>query len=85
GGATLGYLLAFGGYSGTAPEQSDGTQLAIRAAAGALPVLCVLLAAVAVWFYPLTDARFRDIVAELAERETPEEKRARPTEEPGPA
>lgn len=85
GGATLGYLLAFGGYSGSAPEQSDGTQLAIRAAAGALPLLCALLAALAVWFYPLTDARFRDIVAELAEREASEEKRAQRTEEPGPA
>ncbi|MFF3500201.1 glycoside-pentoside-hexuronide (GPH):cation symporter [Streptomyces sp. NPDC003247] len=85
GGAALGYVLAFGGYVGSATVQSDEALTSIRMAAGLLPALCALLAAVAMRFYPLTDARFHDIVAELAERKAGEERRARRTDEPGPA
>ncbi|MDR6979645.1 glucuronide carrier protein [Streptomyces sp. 3330] len=68
-GAALGYLLAFGGYSGTTAVQSDGALTSIRLAAGVVPALCALVAALVMRWYPLSDARFREILADLAERE----------------
>ncbi|MEU4658718.1 glycoside-pentoside-hexuronide (GPH):cation symporter [Streptomyces sp. NPDC023723] len=85
GGAALGYILAFGGYAGSASAQSDGAVTSIRVAAGLLPALCALLAAAAMRFYPLTDSRFQDIVAELAERRAGRQQDARHPKDAGPA
>ena len=68
GGALAAYALAFGGYAAGAQVQSESAEWGIRAAAGLLPAAGALIAIVIMIFYPLTDARHRQIVAEIAER-----------------
>ncbi len=77
GAAVSAYALGVGGYTAAAAQQSEGAQTAIRFAAGAAPALCALLALGIMWFYPLTERRFQEIVEEIAARkeakEIPEE------------
>jgi glucuronide carrier protein len=68
GGALAAYALAIGGYVAGETGQSEGAELGIRFAVGALPALACVLAAVVMLFYPLTDARHREIVAEIEQR-----------------
>ncbi len=68
GGALAAYALAIGGYAAGSATQSTSAEWAIRGAAGALPALAALIAVAIIFFYPLTDARHREIVAEIAER-----------------
>jgi len=68
GGALAAYALAIGGYVAGSETQSASAEWAIRAAAGALPAVAALIAVIIIVFYPLTDARHREIVAEIAER-----------------
>jgi glucuronide carrier protein len=68
GGALAAYALAIGGYAAGVEMQSDSAEWGIRAAAGLLPAVAALIAIVIMFFYPLTDARHRQIVAEIAER-----------------
>ena len=67
GGGASGVILALGGYAaGTAVTEQAST--AIRAAVGWFPAVVVLLAVATMLAYPLTDEKYREIVAELAER-----------------
>jgi glucuronide carrier protein len=68
GGALAAYALAWGGYSSTAHVQSAHALLGIRAGAGLLPFIFALLALGIMLIYPLTDARHKEIVAEIAAR-----------------
>ena len=68
GGALAAYALAIGGYVAGVETQSESAEWGIRAAAGLLPAVAALIAIVIMFFYPLTDARHREIVAEIAER-----------------
>ena len=67
-GALAGYALAFGGFNAKLPEQSDSALVAIRALVGLGPAIFGLLGALIFLGYPLTDARFREIVRELQAR-----------------
>jgi glucuronide carrier protein len=67
-GAVAGYALAFGGFMAKAPEQPDSALLAIRGLVGLGPAIFGLLGALIFLAYPLTDARFREIVRELHAR-----------------
>jgi len=67
-GAVAGYALAFGGFVARAPEQSDSALLSIRGLVGLGPAIFALLGALIFLAYPLTDARFREIVRELHAR-----------------
>ena len=67
-GAVAGYALAFGGFMAKAPEQPDSALLAIRGLVGLGPAIFGLLGALIFLAYPLTDARFREIVTELHAR-----------------
>lgn len=68
GGALAAYALALGGYAAGVEAQSESAEWGIRAAAGLLPAAAALIAIVIMFFYPLTDARHRQIVAEIARR-----------------
>jgi glucuronide carrier protein len=68
GGAAAAYALSLGGYVAKAPEQSDAAVTAIRGAAGLVPAGFALLAALIMFTYPLTEARFTQMVREVRSR-----------------
>jgi glucuronide carrier protein len=68
GGALAAYALAWGGYTAGAAAQSAHAELGIRAGAGLIPVIASVIAVAIMFFYPLTDKRHAEIVAEIAER-----------------
>ncbi len=68
GAALAAYALALTGYDGAALEQTVETEWGIRAAAALLPGIATFLAAAIMCFYPLTDQRHAEIVAEIAAR-----------------
>ena len=68
GAAAASYTIGLGGYVAGAASQPDGAVAAIKTAAGLVPAAFILAAIVAVSAYPLTEARFREIVREVAER-----------------
>ncbi|MBT1003416.1 glucuronide transporter [Paenarthrobacter sp. DKR-5] len=70
GGALAAYALAWGGYAAGAGGQSEQAVWGIRAGAGLLPVVFTGLAMLVMIAYPLTDARHRTIVDEIAARRT---------------
>jgi glucuronide carrier protein len=68
GGAAAAYAIGLGGYVAKAPTQSDSALDTIRYTSGFFPAAFVLVAIGIMYFYPLTEARFTQIVAETAER-----------------
>ena len=69
GGAAAAYTLGFGGYvSGKHVVQTDSAIHAVKLAAGVVPAAFVVISLAIMAFYPLTEARFRQIVRETAER-----------------
>lgn len=67
-GALAGYALALGGFVAKAPQQSDSALTTIRGLVGLGPAGFALLGGLIFLAYPLTDARFREIVRELHAR-----------------
>jgi glucuronide carrier protein len=67
-GAVAGYALAIGGFVAKAPEQPDSALTTIRGLVGLGPAIFALLGGLIFLAYPLTDARFREIVRELHAR-----------------
>jgi glucuronide carrier protein len=69
GGSAAAYTIGLGGYlAGKGVVQTDSAKTAIKVAAGLLPAGFILLALVLMFFYPLTERAFRDVVAEVAAR-----------------
>jgi glucuronide carrier protein len=68
GGAAAAYAIGLGGYVAHAPTQSASALHTIRYTAGFVPAASILIAIVIMYFYPLTEARFTQVVAETAER-----------------
>lgn len=68
GGAAAAYTIGVAGYVGGAAQQSESALWGIRAAAGIVPAGCVLIAIVIMMLYPLTEGRFRELTAEVAQR-----------------
>ena len=68
GGAAAAYTIGIGGYIADSKAQPDSAITAIKVAAGALPAVVMGLALLIMWFYPLTEARFREIVRDVAQR-----------------
>jgi glucuronide carrier protein len=67
-GAVAGYALAIGGFVAKAPEQPDSALTTIRGLVGLGPAIFALLGGLIFLAYPLTDARFREIVRVLHAR-----------------
>nr|WP_125609641.1 glucuronide transporter [Specibacter cremeus] len=68
GGALAAFALAWGGYTAGVGQQSAHALLGIRAGAGLLPMVFAILALLAMLAYPLTDAKHKQIVAEISDR-----------------
>lgn len=68
GGAAAAYTIGLAGYVGGAAAQSESAVWGIRAAAGVVPAGCVLIAIAIMLAYPLTEKRFREITAQVAQR-----------------
>jgi glucuronide carrier protein len=68
GGALAAFALSWGGYVAGTTEQTAQAELGIRGAAGLIPLICSVVAMLIMFFYPLTDDRHRQIVAEIAAR-----------------
>ncbi|MFC4060273.1 glycoside-pentoside-hexuronide (GPH):cation symporter [Planomonospora corallina] len=68
GAAAAAYIIGLGGYVSGAATQSDGAVASIRIAAGAVPAGITLAAIAVMASYPLTESKFRKIVAETARR-----------------
>jgi glucuronide carrier protein len=68
GGAASAFTIGLGGYVAGAATQPDSAATAIRAAAGLVPAGFVLIATAIMFFYPLTETRFREIIRDVAAR-----------------
>ena len=69
GGAAAAFTLGLGGYiSANAGHQTENAQWAIRIAGGLVPAGLFLLAISIMFFYPLTEKKFREMVGEVAAR-----------------
>ena len=69
GGAAAAFTLGLGGYiSADAGHQTASAQWAIRVACGLVPAALFLLAISVMFFYPLTEKKFREMVGEVAAR-----------------
>jgi glucuronide carrier protein len=73
GAAAASYTIGLGGYVEGAGAQPDGAVAAIKTAAGLVPAAFILAAIAAMSAYPLTEAKFREIVREVARRRAREE------------
>jgi glucuronide carrier protein len=68
GAAAASYTIGLGGYVSGAASQADSAEAAIKAAAGLVPAAFILGAIAFMSTYPLTEAKFQEIVREVAER-----------------
>ncbi|MEZ0447999.1 glucuronide transporter [Cellulomonas sp. ICMP 17802] len=68
GGAAAAFGLAFVGYVAQQDVQSQATQDGIRYIAGFVPAAFITIGVLIMVFYPLTETRFRTMVAEVAAR-----------------
>ena len=69
GGAAAAYTIGLGGYiAGKGVVQTDSAKTAIKVATGFVPAAFIVVALAIIFFYPLTEKVFRDIVAEVAAR-----------------
>lgn len=73
GGAAAAYALALGGYVEGAADQPASALTAIRAAAGLIPAATAVLAGLVILVYPLTEAKFAEIIADMRTRRGTEE------------
>ena len=69
GAAIIGWILAFGGYDGTAPEQSESALNAIIGVSIWLPGVLLILCWLLLRAYDL-EAKYADIVKDLEERKS---------------
>ncbi len=67
GTGALGWLLAYYGFVANV-DQAAFSSLGIRLMFSIFPAALALLGTVAIFFYPITDARMREIEADLAQR-----------------
>jgi glucuronide carrier protein len=68
GAAAASYAIGLGGYVEGAASQPDSAVAAIKTSAGLMPAVFILGAIAVMSAYPLTEAKFRRIVREVAER-----------------
>lgn len=68
GGSAGAWIIGWFGYAGQEATQTDGAQIGIRVAVGAMPVVVMLAAIVIMAFYPMRDVDRRRMVEELDAR-----------------
>ena len=78
GGASAAFTLGVGGYiAANAGKQTEEAQWAIRLACGTVPATLFLIAIGIMYFYPLTESKFKAMVGEVAARRAEKEAKAR--------
>jgi Na+/melibiose symporter-like transporter len=65
----MGVTLEAMGYVANAMPQAASAQLGIRLFLGPISAAIFILAAVVLYFYPITEKRYKEILAEIAERD----------------
>jgi glucuronide carrier protein len=73
GGAAASFTLGLGGYVSGAATQTGAAISSIRVAVGLVPAVAILIGALIMFAYPLTEDVFRRIVQETAARRAAEE------------
>jgi glucuronide carrier protein len=68
GGAVAAYTIGFAGYVGDAQVQTDTALWGIRAAAGLMPAVFIVVALLLMAIYPLTERAFSELMVSMAER-----------------
>jgi len=68
GGSIPAYMLAMTGYVPNAATQSESARWGIQASIGLVPAACFAVALVLISLYPLTEPRFRALLADIAAR-----------------
>jgi glucuronide carrier protein len=68
GGAAASFTLGLGGYVSGAATQTDAAVSSIKVAVGVVPAVAILIGALIMFAYPLTEDVFRRIVQETAAR-----------------
>jgi glucuronide carrier protein len=77
GGAAAAYTIGFGGYkAGKGIVQSHSAVTWIKIAVGTVPAAFILLAIAIMFFYPLAEQRFREVVREIVGRRVEREAKA---------
>jgi glucuronide carrier protein len=77
GGAAAAFTLGVGGYvAANAGKQTEEAQWAIRVACGSVPATLFFIAIVIMFFYPLTEKKFKEMVGEMAARRAEREAKA---------
>jgi len=69
GGALAAYMLAWIGYQPNV-EQAPGTMTGLLAMVSLVPAVFAFAALIAMYFYPLTESKFSDILGDLQARKT---------------
>jgi len=65
----MGVILEAMGYVANAMPQSASAQLGIRLFLGPISAAIFILSAVVLYYYPITEKRYKEILAEIAERD----------------
>jgi len=65
----MGIILSAMGYAANVIPQPENAQLAIRLFVGPIPAAIFVIAAVLLYFYPITEKRYKEILGEIAEME----------------
>jgi len=73
GGAAASFTLGLGGYVSGAATQTDAGVTSIKVAVGLVPAVAILIGALIMFAYPLTEDVYRRIVGETAERRAAQE------------
>nr|WP_274636790.1 glucuronide transporter [Microbacterium bovistercoris] len=73
GGAVAAYAIGIGGYAAGASTLTSQAEWGIRAGSALVPAIFIVLAAIVMFLYPLTDTAHAQIVAKIAERRADEE------------
>jgi glucuronide carrier protein len=84
GGAAASFTLGLGGYVSGAANQTDAAISSIKVAAGIIPAVAVLIGALIMFAYPLTENVYRRIVRETAARRAAREAGVAPGTAAGP-
>lgn len=67
GGSIPAFILGLSGYIANQAQTPD-VIFGIRMSISIVPLLFIIVAFIIIWFYPLTDKRFKEIVGEINER-----------------
>jgi glycoside/pentoside/hexuronide:cation symporter, GPH family len=66
----MGVILEAMGYVANAMPQSASAELGIRLFLGPISAVIFIISAVVLYFYPITEKRYKEILAEIAERDS---------------